>query len=56
LDLGDFLDSMRADDIVNELDWLGAILGKKVRMRLEGGEVVFSGSALVRAERDSCFV
>ncbi len=47
---------MGAYDIFYELDLLGAVLGEEVCVWFERGEVVFSGSALVGAEGDSCFV
>jgi hypothetical protein len=56
LNLGDFLDSMWAYDIFYELDLLGAVLRQQVCMGFERGEVVFSRSALVGAEGDTCLV
>ena len=47
---------MRADDIFYELDLLRAVLSQEVRVGLERGEVVFSRTALVRAESDACLV
>jgi len=47
---------MGADDIFHELDLLGAVLSEEVCVGFERGEVVFSGSALVGAESDSCLV
>jgi hypothetical protein len=47
---------MGANYIFYELDLLGAVLSQEICMGFERGEVVFSGSALVGAEGDSCLV
>jgi hypothetical protein len=56
LDLGDFLDGMGTNDVLYKLDLLGAELSQEVCVGLERCEVVFSGSALVGAEGDTCLV
>ena len=56
MDLGDFLDGVWAYDIFHEFDVLGAVLSEEICMRFERGKVVFSGSALVGAESNSCLV
>ena len=56
MDLADFLDGVRTDDVFYELDFLGAVLSEEVCMRFERGEVVFSRSALVGAESNACLV
>jgi hypothetical protein len=56
LNLADFLDGMRADNIFYELDSLGAVLSQEVCVGFERGEVVFSRSALVGAEGNACLV
>jgi hypothetical protein len=45
-----------AYDIFYEFDLLGAVLSEEVCMGFEGGEVVFSRSALVGAESNACLV
>jgi hypothetical protein len=54
--LGDFLDCMRSDHVFYELDLLGAVLGEKVCVGFERGEVVFSRAALVGAKDDACLI
>jgi hypothetical protein len=47
---------MRTNDILYELDLLGAVLSQEVCVGFERCEVVFSGSALVGAEGNACLV